>query len=137
MEAQQIMQTDIAVLEPGASLLDVSDLMHDRDVRHVPILEHGQVVGIISDRDLRCYLSDIYIREPESTSGQSRRTLTVRNIMQSKPISVLPDSDVSEVIDCMLEFKIGAVVVVDTQARLRGIISYEDVLRVAHDLLPS
>jgi acetoin utilization protein AcuB len=137
MEAHHIMQRDVAVLEPEASLRDASALMHENDVRHIPILEHGQVVGIISDRDLRCYLSDLFTYQPESTPASARKTITVRQIMQAKPISVDPDSDLDEVIECMLEFKIGAVVVVDSQGLLKGIISYEDILRAVRDSLAS
>jgi acetoin utilization protein AcuB len=137
MEAQEIMQRDVAVLEPGASLREASELMHDYDVRHIPIVERGQVVGIVSDRDLRCYLSELFLSEPESTPATARKTLTVRQVMQAKPVAVDPASDIQEVIECILDFKIGAVVVADTEGRLCGIISYEDVLRAARDLLPT
>jgi CBS domain-containing protein len=57
--------------------------------------------------------------------------------MQSKPVAVEPESDLGEVIECILDFKIGAVVVADTEGRLCGIISYEDILRAAREFLPS
>ena len=133
MEAQEIMQPDVAVLEPHASLLDVSNLMHERDVRHVPVLEGGQVVGIVSDRDVRCYLSDLFRGEPETTPSAARKTLTLRQVMQTKPITVDASTDVRDIIDLMLEYKIGAVVVTDTEGHIRGIVSYEDVLREVRD----
>jgi acetoin utilization protein AcuB len=136
MEAQQIMQRDVAVLEPTASLHAASELMHDNDVRHIPIVEQGQVVGMISDRDLRCYLSELFLEQPETIPAAARKTLTVRQIMQSKPVAVEPESDLGEVIECILDFKIGAVVVADTEGRLCGIISYEDILRIAREFLP-
>lgn len=135
MEAYQIMQSDVVTLQPGASLREASELMRDNDVRHLPVLEHGQVVGIVSDRDLRCFLSELFVSEPEVTQGIPRQALTIRQVMQSKPITVDPDSDLEEVIDSMLDFKIGAVVVADAEGHLQGIISYEDVLRAAKDVL--
>jgi acetoin utilization protein AcuB len=135
MEAHEIMQTDVAVLEPQASLRQASEVMHDRDVRHIPVLEGGQLVGIVSDRDLRCYLADLFLSEPETISDAARKTLTVKQVMQAKPITVDPDSDIQDVIDCMLEFKIGAVLVTDTTGHLRGVISYEDVIRAAREML--
>ncbi len=136
MEANEIMHRDVAVLDPNASLREASDIMHDRDVRHLPVIEAGEVVGIVSDRDLRCYLSELFTSEPETTPALARKALTVRQIMQAKPVTVEPTSDIQEVIDCMLDFKIGAVVVTDSEGHLRGIISYEDVLRAAQDFLP-
>jgi acetoin utilization protein AcuB len=136
VEAHEIMHRDVAVLDPNASLREASDIMHDRDVRHLPVLDAGHVIGIVSDRDLRCYLSELFTSLPETVPAAARKTLTVRQIMQAKPVTVDPTSDIQEVVDCMLDFKIGAVVVTDTDGRLRGIISYEDVLRAARDLLP-
>ena len=136
MEVSEIMQRDVTVVSPQTSLRDASDIMHSSDVRHLPVVESGQVVGIVSDRDLRCYLSELFLGEPETTPAAARKTITVRQMMQTKPITLEPESDIQEVIDCMLEFKIGAVLVTDTDGRLRGVVSYEDVIRAARDLLP-
>ena len=129
MEVHEIMQTDVAVLSPRASLREVADLMHDRDVRHVPVLDGGQVVGIVSDRDVRCYLTELYRSEPETTAISARKAIPVREVMQSKPVAVDASADVRDVIDLLLDFKIGAVVVSDTEGHLQGIVSYEDILR--------
>lgn len=136
MEVSEIMQRNVSVVTPEASLRDASELMHSSDIRHLPVVEGGQVVGIISDRDLRCYLAEMYLAQPETTPAAARKTITVRQVMQAKPITVEPESELLEVIDCMLDFKIGAVLVTDTEGRLRGVVSYEDVIRVARDLLP-
>jgi hypothetical protein len=56
---------------------------------------------IVSDRDLRCYLSELFRSEPEATPASARKTLTIRQIMQAKPVSVEPDSDLQEVIECI------------------------------------
>ncbi len=133
MEANEIMHTDVAVLTPQASLKDVADLMRDRDIRHVPIVEGGRVVGIVSDRDIRLYVADLFESQGETTLEASRKTLTIRNVMQSKPVQVDPSTDVSEVVDLLLEYRIGAVLVSDTQGTLRGIVSYEDILRTYRD----
>jgi acetoin utilization protein AcuB len=107
--------------------------MRDRDVRHVPIVEGGRVVGIVSDRDIRLHVADLFESQGETTLEASRKTLTIRNVMQSKPVQVDPSAEVSEVVDLLLEYKIGAVLVSDTQGTLRGIVSYEDVLRIYRD----
>jgi acetoin utilization protein AcuB len=135
MEAHEIMQSDVVVLGPAASLRDASELMHSHDVRHLPILENGQLVGIISDRDIRCHLSELFLSQPESVPSEARKSMKVRQIMQTKPITVDPDSDIQDVIESMLDSKIGAVVVTDTEGHLQGMISYEDVLSAARDLL--
>lgn len=134
MEVNEIMHTDVAVLTPQSSLKDVADLMRDRDIRHIPIVEGGRVVGIVSDRDMRLYVADLFESRGETSVEASRKALTIRNIMQSKPVQVDPSADISEVVDLLLEYRIGAVLVSDTQGALRGIVSYEDVLRAYRDI---
>lgn len=67
------------------------------------------------------------------TPSSARKTISVRQVMQTKPITLEPESDIQEVIDCMLEFKIGAVLITDTEGHLRGVVSYEDVIRAARE----
>ncbi len=134
MEVNEIMHTDVAVLTPQASLKDVADLMRDLDIRHVPIVEGGRVVGIVSDRDIRLYISDLFESQGETNFEANRKALSIRNVMQSKPVQVDPSADVSEVVDLLLEYRIGAVLVADTQGMLRGIVSYEDILRAYRDI---
>ncbi len=134
MEVNEIMQTDVAVLTPQASLRDVAELMRERDIRHVPILESGKIVGIVSDRDLRLYVADLFQSQGETEIEAARRALTIRNIMQTKPLQVDPSADIGEVVDLLLEYRIGAVLVSDNQGVLRGIVSYEDLLRAYREL---
>lgn len=134
MEVNEIMHTDVAVLTPQSSLRDVAELMRERDVRHVPILESGNIVGIVSDRDIRLYVADLFQSQGETEIEANRRALTIRNIMQTKPLQVDPSADVDEVVDLLLEYRIGAVLVSDSQGILRGIVSYEDILRAYRGL---
>ncbi len=133
MEINEIMQRDVAALDPSSSLLDAVDLMHERGIRHVPLIRAGEVVGIISDRDVRCYMSDIFEQLQEKTAGAYKKSLALSQVMQSKPLAVDPSSDVLDVIDMMLENKVGAVVVSDSRGRIQGIVSYEDLLRLLRD----
>ena len=135
MEAHEIMWSDVLTVEPEVSLREASELMRTNDVRHLPVLDRGQIVGILSDRDVRCFLSELFLSEPEEFPGSSRHAMTVQQVMQAKPITVDPDSDLEEVIDSMLDFKIGAVLVADGEGHLQGIISYEDVLRAAKEMM--
>jgi len=133
MEINEIMQRDVTALDPSSSLLDAVDMMHERGVRHIPLLRAGEVVGIVSDRDVRCYMSDVYDELAEKTSGAVRKTFPLSQIMQAKPIMVDPSADVLDVIDLMLDNKIGALVVADSRGRMQGIVSYEDLLRLLRD----
>src|SRR5215217_740217 len=46
------MKEDVITLSPDASMFQALRLCHDRRIRHIPIVEDGRLVGIISDRDI-------------------------------------------------------------------------------------
>ena len=115
--------------------MDAASLMHEHNIRHLPIVEHNEVVGILSERDLRGFLEEIYESSPETDEGIRRKNISIREVMQGKPLTVDASADIVDVIDLMLENKVGAIVVADELGQLRGIISYEDILKVAREKL--
>ena len=133
MEAAEIMQTKVVSVGAGSSLLDAAGIMHEKNIRHLPIVEHNEVVGILSERDLRGFLEELYQSTQETSEGLRRKNISIREVMQNKPLTVDPATDLVDVIDLMVENKMGAVVVADELGQLKGIISYEDILKLARD----
>jgi CBS domain-containing protein len=109
--------------------------MHEKNIRHLPIVDHNEVVGIVSERDLRGFLEELYQSTQETSEGIRHKNISSHEVMQNKPLTVDPSTDVVEVIDVMLDNKVGAVVVADELGQLRGIISYEDILRLVREQL--
>jgi acetoin utilization protein AcuB len=137
MEVHEIMQRTVTCLDSRSSILDASDLMERESIRHVPVTERGQVVGIVSDRDLRLYIPEQYLSRGETEVEHARKEQTLKQVMQSKPLAVDPSTELDEAIDILLDNRIGALLVVDSNEQLRGIITYEDVLRFTRDQLAS
>ena len=133
MEAAEIMEKKVFSLGPGSSLLDAASLMHEHNVRHLPVVEHNEVVGILSERDLRGFLEELYESTQETSDGFRRKNISIREVMQNKPLTVDPSADLVDVIDLMIENKVSAMIVSDELGQLRGIISYEDILKLARE----
>jgi CBS domain-containing protein len=98
--------------------------------RHLPVVdEQGELVGMLSDRDLRA-LERPYAQDAETVGTRLQNAgVPVATIMSGNVTSVDPDADVTEVMELMLENKIGALPVVDAEGALVGIVSYVDVFR--------
>jgi acetoin utilization protein AcuB len=113
------------------------DTLFELDVRHLPVVdENEELVGMVSDRDLRSHSLPATMEYDEfGTSSDGDRTdAPVSQIMRSDVQYVDPETDLHEVIQLMLDYKIGAVPVVDPiDGNLVGIVSYIDVLRAAQD----
>jgi acetoin utilization protein AcuB len=136
MIARDLMTAEASTVTPEATIADVWELMREADIRHVPIVQEGALVGMLSDRDL-ARMDFMRVLNVEGVDALHRALTTpVAKIMSSDVIVVEPDSEVAEVIDLLLENRIGAVPVIDGGTReVVGIISYVDVLRALRDRL--
>jgi acetoin utilization protein AcuB len=96
------------------------EMMRTHRVRHLPVLEHGEIIGVVSQRDLYFL---------ESLSGVDVAKDKVEDAMTSDCYTVAPDASVSEVAAKMATEKIGSAVVLE-RGRVVGIFTATDALRV-------
>jgi CBS domain-containing protein len=113
---------------PSVSIPKVQQLMAQRRIRHLPVVEDGRLVGIITDRDVRT------VQPSPATSLDTRELnyllerLTVRSVMTRPVISVAPRDPLAEAVRLMLEHRIGGLPVTEGE-RLVGILTEVDLLR--------
>jgi acetoin utilization protein AcuB len=107
------------------SLSTAQELMRTQRIRHLPVLEAGQIVGLLSQRDLLLV---------ETLPGVNPTDVRVEEAMVMDVVTVAPDAPVGEVVESMLERKIGSVVVTDGD-RVVGVFTTIDALRALHELL--
>jgi CBS domain-containing protein len=106
--------------------------LKEADIRHLPVVEAGQLVGIVSERDL----PPLMFPAAEGDVRPDPDNDSVVAIMSSDVVVVDPETPVDDVIDLMIEHRIGALPVVEAGSRrLVGIVSYIDVLRAARGVL--
>ena len=136
MIARDLMTPDPLTVTPQASIAEVWDLMREVDVRHVPVVQAGALVGMLSDRDLaRLDMARMLAMEGAAALRQELTTPIV-NVMSSDVIAVEPETELSEVVELLLEHKVGALPVIQPDTReVVGIVSYIDVLRALQDRL--
>ncbi len=105
-------------------------------VRHLPVVEDGRLVGMVSDRDARRLIHPFFELDPATAARRDDLERPISALMSSDVISVNPETEVAEIIDLMIEHAIGAVPVIEADSqKLLGIVSYVDVLRAARDVL--
>jgi len=121
---------------PQASIAEAWDVMRELAVRHVPVVEDGVLVGMLSDRDLaRVNIARVLKVEGADALREELETPIVE-VITSDVIFVEPETEVGEVISLLLEHRIGALPVGEPGTReVLGIISYVDVLRALQDLV--
>lgn len=136
MFAEELMTADPSTIAPAESVHDALLLLQELDVRHLPVVEGGLLVGMVSDRDLRDVTLPVMAALDQAAVARDLLARPVRDVMRSDVLSVGLQDDVNDVIDLLVEHKVGAVpVVVDGSRELAGIISYIDVLRAVQGTL--
>lgn len=129
MIVDEIMVKNPETIRPDGTVREALEKLHELNVRHLPVVNDGELVGILSDRDLNAFSFEALSRP---TEPRTHFDMKVRSVMHTDVISVELGTDVSELIDTLVESKVGAIPVIDGHTnRLVGIVSYIDVLRTA------
>jgi CBS domain-containing protein len=107
------------VIASDRPLAEAHRLMRERGFRHLPVVDDGRLVGLVSQRDL--YLL-------ETLSGVDPATETVGEAMSDDPYTVAPDARLEDVAARMAERKLGSALVVD-RGSVIGVFTTVDALR--------
>lgn len=137
MKASDVMTESVSTIDADATIGDAMHEMGEHEVRHLPVMRDGKVVGILSDRDLRRAEGALArtIGSPSDQGDDPLRAPVTALLTGRTPIAVPPDLHVDELIDRLLEERVGAVLVCDGDSELLGIVSYTDILEAARGRL--
>ena len=133
---QDWMTRNLVTLSPEASVAEALTLCRERRIRHIPILEEGRLVGIVSDRDLRD--ASPTLGDPDRASALQE--IRVEDVMTREVITVDPQDSIENAAQEMYELKIESLPVVAEESvanegpvvaeeELLGIVTSSDVMR--------
>jgi len=124
------MTREVVVLSPETTAAEALAICRERRVRHLPVLEEGRLVGIISDRDLRSAAPALGDPGRAEALGEIR----ISEVMTSDVVSARPDDPIEEAANAMRERRIGCLPVVEDDA-LVGIVTSSDVMEALVQLM--
>jgi len=124
------MAREVVVLSPETTAAEALAICRERRVRHLPVLEEGRLVGIISDRDLRSAAPALGDPGRAEALGKIR----ISEVMTSDVVSARPDDAIEEAANAMRESRIGCLPVVEDDA-LVGIVTSSDVMEALVQLM--
>lgn len=127
MKVVDLMTNDPLTVTAAETIGKTEELMAENNIRQIPVVNGRELVGIVTDRDVRAFLSDALLANPDARERALRTG--VGNIMTTEPLFIAPDDDVKDAVEMLIEQKFGAIPVVDEAEGLVGIVSYVDVLR--------
>jgi acetoin utilization protein AcuB len=129
MLVQDIMQAELITILPETTLPEALRLVQRRGVRHLPVVENGNLVGIVSDRDLKRAMPSAATSLSAQELNYLLDRVTVGEFMTRGVITIAPMFPVEEAARIMVTEKISALPVTEG-GRLVGIVTETDVLRL-------
>jgi acetoin utilization protein AcuB len=115
MRAEAAMTRDVVVMSPSVSVAAAGRVMERRHIRHLPVVDQGRLVGILSDRDVLACGGDLPI-----TCGEA---------MTPAPVSCSPLATVGRLAELMLTHKIDSIPIVADE-QLVGLVTSTDLLQL-------
>jgi CBS domain-containing protein len=130
---KEIMMGSPVTLKPDDTLDLANDVISLGRIRHIPVVEEGRVVGLLSQRDLiGAAASQIFGLKQRNTSALLK-TILIKDVMKKRVITVAPQNKIKAVARLMADKKIGCVPVV-SEGALVGLVTTTDILRYVEEL---
>jgi CBS domain-containing protein len=131
LRVKDVMTAEVKTLQRNEELSVADELMRMARIRHLPVLDDdGEVVGILSQRDLFRGALARALGYGERAQERMLGMLVVKEVMTNNPVTIAPDASVGDAAREMLERKIGCLPVVES-GRLVGILTESDLVRLA------
>lgn len=122
---ERFMTRTVHTIGASSSLSEAHRMMNEHSIRHLPVLEAGRLVGMVSQRDLHLI---------ETLQGVQPQEVTVEEAMSQDVYAVAPDTPLAEVARTMAAHKYGSAVVL-LEGRVQGIFTTVDALAALEQVL--
>jgi CBS domain-containing protein len=112
--------------------LDFADqVMRLGRIRHIPVLEEGRLLGVVSNRDLLAASLTTVLRFDSRHRSAFLRSIDVKEVMTREVKTVGPATPLADAARILIKNKIGCLPVVDGEGALVGLLTETDLLRAA------
>ena len=135
MLVQHWMTRDVVTVEADTPFLEARLTLKDKQIRHLPVVDHGKLIGVVTDRDLKeaspsgATTLDVY------EMNYLLLKMKVRDLVKRDPITIKPTNSVEKAALLMHDNRIGCLPVVDDTGTLAGVITETDLLAVMVEIL--
>ena len=124
----EIMMGSPVTLEPDKTLDLANDIIMLGRIRHIPIVENGRLVGLLSERDLIGTAANQIFGLKQKTRSALLKTFLIKDVMKTRVLTVEPDTGIREAARIMATKKIGCLPVM-SEGALVGLVTTTDILR--------
>lgn len=124
----ELMTKRVRTLGVDAKLSEARRALTQERIHHLPIVEGGVLVGLLSSRDLVGILREAKAGGAENVDAILDRASSIREVMSTDLVTLRPDDPVERAVDLIADGTIHSLLVLDEQRRLVGILTDTDLL---------
>lgn len=121
------MKHPVVTVKPRDSIRHARETMAHHRINQLPVVVDGNVIGIITDRDLRDAFPSVFEAFPAANADADPATIPVEDVMTANVLTLGPGARVEDAARLMRTERIGAIPIVAGE-RLVGILTRSDVL---------
>lgn len=127
MKLIDVMSQNPITVTASETIGQADEIMSEHRFRQLPVVDGNKLLGIITDRDIRSFLSgSLY----STTEAREKALQTkIADVMTTEPLTLAPDDELPAAVELLIDEKIGGIPIVDEVEGLVGIVTYVDVLR--------
>jgi CBS-domain-containing membrane protein len=130
---REIMTGSPVTLKPEDTLDLANNVISLGRIRHIPVVEDGRLVGLLSERDLMGAATTEIFGLKQKRKSALLKTVLIKDVMKKRVITVKPDTPIKDAAQLMADKKVGCVPVVIAGA-LVGLVTTTDILRYVERL---
>lgn len=126
----EIMTPDVYTSNMDIPIAQALEICSQKKIRHLPIVDDlGELAGLVTDRDLRYYISPRIGTISENNADRESLKRPVHLIMIRNTITVTPQTSIAEAAQSMLDHRVGCLVVINPFNHVIGMVTSSDLLR--------
>lgn len=134
MLVREFMTTTLTTLQETDTLLDATMIFVRSTFRHVPVLRGKQLVGVVTERDVKQFIPTLLTHVTPELYNQALETTPISRVMARETITIGPNQSMFQAATTLFDRHIGCLPVVE-KGELLGIITTTDMLRLLVHLL--
>lgn len=134
MVVREFMTTEVTSVQESDALLDAAMIFARSSLRHLPVLRGKQLVGVITERDVKRFAPGLLSGVTSEQYNQVMEKTPLSRVMTRDLLSVKPDQPMTEAANLIFTKRIGCLPVVEN-GELVGIITTTDMMRLLAQLL--
>ena len=124
MLVKKFMNRNLVTVSENSSVEEAVGLLKTHSIRHLPVVEDGKIVGLVTESELRGAIFPAMLED-----------ITVKDLMNRDPVTVDSEAPLEEAAALIYHHKVGGLLVVDEAGKLEGIITMVDMLLALIDLM--